>query len=318
MHRLFPGALVALAGGLTLGAATGFGGTPVGAIPSGLPSLSLDLPWNELPALLVPGAVIALVGFAEPASIARTYATRERQAWSPNREFVSQGVANLASGLSGGYPVGGSLSRTSLNYIAGGATRASGAVTGLVVLAFLPLAAVLSALPKAVLAAIVICSVLGLLRFGRIATLWRVSRPQFAVAVATFALTLALAPHIERAVTIGVALSNAVHLGRELSLRIDESVAGALVRVQPSGVVWFGNAQRLEEHVTGILGRTPGVARLELVLGALGRIDVTGAIAIHNLIADAEAAGLVVDVCDVPPQARAMLDRYAAHRARLR
>jgi sulfate permease, SulP family len=318
LHRLFPGALVALVGGLALGALTGFGGTPVGDIPSGLPALSLDLPWEELGGLLVPGAIIALVGFAEPASIARTYATRERQAWSADREFVSQGVANLAAGLSGGYPVGGSLSRTSLNYVAGGVTRASGAITGLCVLAFLPLAAVLSDLPRAVLAAIVISSVLGLLRFGRIGTLWHVSRPQFAVAAATFVLTLALAPHIERAVAIGVGLSIAVHLARELALRIDETVTGAVLRIRPSGVVWFGNAQRLEEHVTGVLERNPGVARLELVLGGLGRIDVSGAMAIHNLMADAELAGLEVEIRDVPPQARAMLDRYAAHRRRLR
>jgi SulP family sulfate permease len=318
IHRLFPGALVALVAGLAIGAGTGFGGTPVGDIPSGLPALSLDLPWNELPALLLPGAIIALVGFAEPASIARTYATRERQAWSADREFVSQGVANLASGLSGGYPVGGSLSRTSLNYIAGGKTRASGAITGLVVLSFLPFAAVLSALPKAVLAGIVISAVLGLMRLGRVATLWRVSRPQFLVAVATFALTLALAPHIERAVAIGVALSIAVHLARELSLQIDATVTSALLRIRPSGVVWFGNAQRLEDRISGLLQSNPEVRRLELVLGALGRIDVTGAIAIHNLIADAKAAGLEVGVTDVPPHARAMLDRYASHRERLR
>src|SRR5262245_7214551 len=318
LHRLFPGALVALAGGLALGGLAGFGGTPVGDIPSGLPSVSLDLPWEELAGLVVPGAIFALVGFAEPASIARTYATRERQAWSADREFVSQGVANLASGLSGGYPVGGSLSRTSLNYVVGGATRASGAISGLCVLAFLPLAAALSGLPEAVLAAIVICSVLGLLRVGRIAALWRVTPPQCAVAAATFVLTLALAPHIEHAVAIGVGLSIAVHLARELALRLDETVTAGVIRLRPSGVVWFGNAQRLEEHVTGVLEEHPGARRLELSLGALGRIDVSGAIAIHNLIADARVAGLEVEIRDVPPQASAMLDRYAAHRGRLR
>src|SRR5262249_19950457 len=92
-----PGALVALAGGLALGGLAGVGGTPVGDIPSGLPSLSLDLPWEELAGLVVPGAIIALVGFAEPASIARTYATRDRPAASADRARGRRGARTAGS-----------------------------------------------------------------------------------------------------------------------------------------------------------------------------------------------------------------------------
>jgi SulP family sulfate permease len=316
IHALFPGVPIALVAGLVGGTAAGLG-EPVGPIPSGLPRISLALPWEELPALLLPGAVIALVGFAEPASIARTYATRERQPWNADREFVSQGVANLVSGLSGGYPVGGSLSRTSLNHMAGAVTRASGAVTGLVVLAFLPFASVLSALPKAVLAAIVISAVLGLLRFGRLVDLWRVSRPQFAVAASTFALTLILAPHIERAIVVGVALSMLVHLLRELSVRIDVSLADRTLEIRPRGVLWFGNAQRVQQRLITVLARHDDVPRLRLVLDGLGRIDVTGAIALYEVIEDAARAGRQVDVEGVPPHSRAMLERLGARRASL-
>ena len=96
----------------------------------------------------LPALVIALVGFAEPAAISRKLAAEDRQHWSSDRELVSQGVANLASGMAGGYPVGGSFSRSTLNRLAGARTRWSGLVAGLLVLVFLPFAEVLESLPK--------------------------------------------------------------------------------------------------------------------------------------------------------------------------
>jgi sulfate permease, SulP family len=310
LHRLFPGVLVVLLAGLALSIAGVYDGAAVGDIPSGLPPFTLDLPYGELPSLIFPGAVIAVVGFAEAASISRTYAIRERRPWSADREFFSQGAANLASGVSGGYPVGGSFSRSALNHSAGAVTRASGAITGLAVLIFLPFASVLEPLPKAVLSAIVISAVLGLMRLGRLVSLWPVSRPQFAVAVTTFALTLLLAPHVEQAVLAGVGLALAVHLVRELTLRIETSVTGDTLEIRPSGVLWFATAQDLEERLSGLLEQHPEVTRLRLALDGLGRIDLTGVMALHRLLDDASAGGIEVEVTGAPPQARGLLDRY--------
>ncbi len=318
VHRLFPGALLAVVVGLVCGAVLGFGGSTVGEIPAGLPPFTLDLPWEEVPALLLPGTVIALVGFAEPASIARTFAARERQAWNADREFVSQGVANLASGVSGGYPIGGSFSRSSLNYTAGAVTRASGAVTGLVVLAFLPFAAVLEPLPRAVLGTIVISAVLGLLRFRRLFALWRVSKPQFAVAWVTFGSSLLLAPHIEQAVLIGIALSIAIHLLRELRLQVGAKVSEGTLELRPTGVLWFGNAESLGERLTAVLAAHPDARRLRLVLAGLGRIDISGAMRLLDVVDDARNAGLEVELSGVPAQAQALLLRAERHREALR
>lgn len=78
-----------------------FQGATVGEISVEL-RLRTDLPLGELGTLLVPGIVVALVGFAEPASIARRYAAEDRRPWDSNREFVRQGLANIASGVAGG------------------------------------------------------------------------------------------------------------------------------------------------------------------------------------------------------------------------
>lgn len=298
----FPGVLVAVAGAIAFSSFASYGGDTLGTIPVGGLPLSLDLPWAALPSLLVPGVVIALVGFAEPASIARSFALEERTRWDPDREFLSQGVANLVAGVSGGFPVGGSFSRSSLNRLAGARTRLSGAITGLVVLAFLPFAALLAPLPRAVLGAIVIGAVLGLIRLGPVLSLWRFSRPQFAVATSTFVLTLALAPRVERAVLIGVALSIGVHLWRELHLDLEvETRDDHTLILRPKGVLWFGSAQNLEQRFLDLLSRTPKAQRLELHLDALGRIDVTGALALRRVLAEARRSGLAVDVLGVQP-----------------
>lgn len=207
LHALFPGVLVALVAVLIWSNVTNYTGFVVGELPGGLPRPSLDLPWSRTSNLLVPGFIIALVGFAEPAAIARTYAAQEHVAWNPNRELVGQGIANLTSGVVSGFPVGGSFSRSSLGHIAGAKTRLSGAITGAVVLLLLPIAPLLENLPQAVLGAIVLASVIKLIRFMDIFKMWAISRNQAAVASITFAATLASSPRVEFGVIIGVGAS---------------------------------------------------------------------------------------------------------------
>ncbi|MEE2900396.1 MAG: SulP family inorganic anion transporter, partial [Gemmatimonadota bacterium] len=158
LNRRIPGVLLATVVGFVFSIAAGYTGSTVGDIPVGMPAFTLELPWSRLPALLVPGVVIALVGFAEAASISRIFASEDRERWDPDREFRASGAANVAAGLAGGFPVGGSFSRSTLNRLSNATSRWSGLVTGLGVLVFLPFAGVLAPLPTAVLAGIVIAA----------------------------------------------------------------------------------------------------------------------------------------------------------------
>ena len=214
IHRFFPGALVAMTGGILCTEVMGYGGPTVGEVPTGLPTLGLDLPWDQLGSVVVAGVVIALVGFAEAASISRVFATEERQRWSADREFISQGLANVAGAVAGAFPVGGSFSRSSLNRLAGARTRWSGLVTGSVVLALLPFAAVLETLPRAVLGGVVSAAGLGLIQPRKLFGLARASTGDGVVALGTFAATLALAPRVDRAVLVGIMLALAVRARR--------------------------------------------------------------------------------------------------------
>ena len=307
LHALVPGVPLAAVAGLAATLWFGYQGDIVGQVPTGLPPVTLDLPWRRLPSVALAGVVIALVGFAEAASIARVYATREREHWDPDRDFVSQGAANIAAAFSGGFPVGGSFSRSSLNHMIGARSRWSGAVTGVVVLAFLPFAGLLAPLPTAVLSAIVISAVVGLLKIKPLINLWWVSRPQFAVAAVTLLLTVLLSPHIEQAVVLGVLFAIGVHLWREFQVQLESERDGLTLHLHPRGVLWFGSAEVLKAAVLDLVADHPGAVKVKLHMERLGRVDLTAALVLEGLIDDLEAAGIAVDVEDIHPKtARAL------------
>ncbi|MDQ3327024.1 MAG: SulP family inorganic anion transporter [Chloroflexota bacterium] len=302
LHPFFPGALLAAVFGVGWSIVAGYTGPRIGAVPTGFPRLALDLPWGSLPDLLVPALAIALVGFAEPAAIARNYAARDRVRWDPNREWLSQGIANIASGLFGGFPVGGSFSRSALARAAGARTRWSGAVAGLAVLAFLPFAWLLAPLPEAVLAAIVTTSVFGLLRPRVYPELWRRSHPQLGIAVFTLLLTLVFAPRVELGVLGGLGLAIAIHLWRELRIEVAEWEETGTLHLKPQGVLWFATAQDLWDRCVTLLAHHPQARRVVVHLDGLGRVDLSGMLALKGFVQDAQAGGIDVVIADVPPQ----------------
>ena len=302
----FPGVLVAAVAGVGLSLWTGYAGPVIGNVSASWPRLSLALPWAMLPSLLLGGAIIAVVGFAEPTAIARTLTERGRR-WQPDREFVSQGAANLVAGLVGAFPVGGSFSRSSLNKLAGAKSRWSGLVTGLVVLAFLPFSGFLAPLPKAVLAAVVIGAVLGLLEPRALLKLWRYAKLQALTAYATFALTLLLAPRIDVAVLVGVALAVAAHLYRESRLEVSTRYDDDVLYLTLSGVLWFGSLSQLETVLQTLL--RGGVAYAVVDVTGAGRIDLSSLMLLSDFTDEAKESGVEVELRGLKPHMQRVLAR---------
>lgn len=309
LHPLFPGLLIAVVAAVALSEWLGFDGPKVGAIPSAFPMPSVALPWQAAPGLILPGLVIALVGFAEAASISQAFAEQTRRSWDPNREFVSQGAANFGAGLFGGFPVGGSFSRSALNHLAGAQTRWSGGITGLGVLAVLPVAFLLAPLPKAVLGAAIVTAVWRLLAPGPLVELWRLSLPQATIGTLTFLLTLALAPRIELAVVAGIGLSIAVHLWRERDQEVQSQREGDRLTLRPVGVMWFGSAPEFRRSLTRALDEHPDVAQLCVDLSGLGRLDLSGALVLRGALAVARRRGVPLQFVQVPAQMHRILAR---------
>jgi SulP family sulfate permease len=311
IHVLFPGVLVAAVAGILLGAFGDYPAALVGEVPSGLPSLTLDLDWAAIPSLLVAGIVIAAVGFAEPTAISRTLAAQDRERWDANRELVSQGISNITAGLSGAFPVGGSFSRSSVNKLAGAQTRWAGAITGATVIAFLPFAGVLSSLPQAVLGSIVIVAVAKLIRINDMVRIARSSIPQAIVAWGTAIATLLLAPRVDHAILAGVGLSLLVHVFREAGrVTVDASFSDGTLTLSPSGVMFFASATRFQEVLLDNLAEHPETDALVIDLSRLGRLDYTGVGVLEAVRDEAEAADTTFSVTNIPVHAHAYLSRF--------
>ena len=299
LHALFPGVLVAVIVGIVISAAAGYSGSTVGELDGGFVSLNVDFPWDRIGDLVVPALVIALVGFAEPSSIARTFAAQEREPWDANREMVSQGVANIAAAFSGAFPVGGSFSRSSLNKLAGASSAWAGAITGAFVLLALPLTPLLEDLPGAILGAVVLGAVIKLVRLDALFELARVNWVQALVGLGTFAATLVSAPRVERGVLVGVGLALFAHLYRELK------VASPFVRVEntltiaPEGVLWFATVSGLERQIRAHSAQFEELERVVLDLAGVGRLDYTAAAALRRIVEEMRDADIVVEIVNV-------------------
>jgi sulfate permease, SulP family len=314
IHGLFPGILLMVVGATIWSEATGYDGAIIGELPSRFLDLSLDLPYGQWTKLLIPGVIIALVGFAEPASISRTFATLDRLKWSANRELVSSGVANLASAVSGAFPVGGSFSRSSLNRFAGATSNWSGAITGVVVLATLPLVSTLEPLPLAVLGAIIFTAVLRLLQPAPIIKMWGQSSPQATIATGTFVATLLFSPNVERGVLVGVVLAIAFHLYREVRVDHDYRIEGDTITIHPTGVVWFASTPALEDAFRAAVAEHPEATHVVVDFGACGRLDYSGASTLSGVVDDLTGDGRQVDIVNVPRHAQRVLSVFLGGR----
>ncbi len=284
VHRLFPGVLVAVLLALMFSRAFDYGGTVIPDIDAGLPTWSLDLPWSRTGSLITGGLVIALVGFAEPASIARLFANEDQTRWSSSREFFASGLANTVAGVTGAYPVGGSFSRSSVNRFAGAETRFSGAITGLVVIAFLPFAGLLDGLPDAVLGAIVVGAVMTLIKPKRLYRLWRRSPWQAGLAWITFGATLLTPPNVQYAVLLGVAATVILHFIRPFRLDVERTAEGEL-HIRPRGLLWIATNRKFKAALRELIAHDSGTGPVVVSLDRSTAID--------SAIADSVAAGQV-------------------------
>ncbi|WSH69536.1 SulP family inorganic anion transporter (plasmid) [Rhizobium ruizarguesonis] len=198
--RLFPGRPVALAVVcISIAAATLLGlpamGVPItGAIPSGLPSLhGPSLRLRDVEGIVPLAGGVLLLAYIEGVSAARSFAAKHGYALDPRQEFLGIGAANLFAGLGQGYPVAGGLSQSAVNDKAGARSPLAlvfASITLAICLLFLT--GLLENLPKAVLAAVVLTAVAGLINFPELRRMSRVSRVDFYAAIIALVAVLLL------------------------------------------------------------------------------------------------------------------------------
>jgi sulfate permease, SulP family len=319
----WPFMLIAVAGSCALSAWSGFSASTalvIGPLPSGLPHLAgPDFPgWNALLHLLVPASVIALVSFLETASSAKVESQLSGVRWNDNQDLIGQGLAKIASAFSGSFPTSSSFSRSAINLYAGAKTGWSTVVMVLAVAISLPvLIPALYHVPIAVLSAVVVVAVMGLMRPRSFIALWRISRVEAATAFITFAVTLLSAPRIHWGVLAGVLLSLMHFLYQHLHPRIIEiglhpdgslrdrhlwklpPLAPHLYALRMDDELDFASASAFERAITDHLAAHPDVRHVCLFAQPINRIDVTGVETLAQLIKNLHERGIALHISGI-------------------
>ena len=156
----------------------------VGAVPSGVPQLSIPaFRWADVAALAPAAVAIAFLAFSDGILLAQTFAEKNGYEVSPNRELVALGSANLLAGVWQGFPVSASQSRTSIVDSSGGLTQVAQLILALGLLVFLFfLTDLIALLPKVALGAILIVTAIGMLEVASLKRLYSIDRVEFGIA----------------------------------------------------------------------------------------------------------------------------------------
>ena len=289
----------------------------VGTLPTGLPPFTvptLDLALIEF--LAGPALLISFVGFLESVSVAKALASRRRQRIDANQELVGLGVANVGAAFTGGYPVTGGFSRSSVNFSAGANTPLSSIVTAIVVAATAAfLTPLFHDLPKAVLAAIIMIAVLTLVDIRTLRGSWRYSKADALALVGTFFSVFAFG--VEIGILIGVGLSVLLHLWRASrphvavvgrvpgtehfrnvkrhEVEVSERVSA--IRIDES--LFFANAAWFESWVLNHVADHPEMRHLVLICAAINYIDGSALEAIERLEEELCNAGVTLHLAEV-------------------
>ncbi|MGE5240227.1 MAG: SulP family inorganic anion transporter [Bacteroidota bacterium] len=317
-----PGVLIVVVITTFISYAIGFeklGGRIVGAIPQGLPAISIPpVDWKASMLMLPTAFVIALISFMEAMSSAKIIAIKTRTPWDENQELIGQGLAKVAAAFSHAMPVSGSFSRSALNLAAGARTGMSSLFSALTVLLtllfFTPL---LHDLPKPVLAAIIMMAVIGLISFKTIKDAWVAGKQDGVAAIITFVATLAFAPNIQNGILTGILLSLSLFLFRTMKPRIvllgldkDGTLRNAerfsLPKLHPQvtairfdGQLYFANVSYFEESVLYLVSQDPELKYILVVGSGINGLDASGVEMLRNLIDRLSQTRITLAFCSI-------------------
>jgi len=283
----------------------------VGEVPSGIPSLEIpSADYRSFSQLWVGAIIISAFGLMEAVAIAKQLAIKAGDRWDPNQELIGQGLANIVAGLFKGFPVGGSFSRSALNYQLGAKTPIASVITGLVIgLTLLFLAPLFYYLPKATLSAIVLSAVINLIRPQEIIRLYRINPTDGIVAGITFITVFFMDLWV--AITLGTLIAFGSFVYKTMYPRIvvltrnpkSSTFVNAereklpecpqILYIRPNMSLYFGNAEYVYEYVLEKVEERKKALRFVLLdLEAVNYMDASGSLVLIRLLDRIKAMGI--------------------------
>lgn len=332
-NKRVPGILIAVVGatvivGLFDLAARGV--SVLGPLPKGLPAFAT--PWirpDDIISVLIGGAAVALVSFADTSVLSRAYAARLGTPVDPNQEMVGLGAANLAAGFFQGFPISSSSSRTPVAEAAGARTQLTGVVGALAVASLLVFApGLLHNLPSAALAAVVIASAIGLFEIVDLKRIFQIQRWEFWLSIVCFAgvAVFGAIPGIGVAIVIAVIeflwdgwRPYSAVLGRadrvegyhDVTRYPDARQIPGLTLFRWDAPLFFANAELFKGRVLGAVAEAPSPVRwLVVTAEPVTSVDVTAADALAELDSTLRDAGIELCFAELKDPVKDKLRRF--------
>ena len=267
----------------------------LGALPASLPPLSApDLSPNTIRITLPVALAVTILALTEAVSIARAVAVKSGQHIDSNREFIGQGLSNIAGSFFSAYASSGSFNRSGANYEAGARTPLAAIFSALLLIVILLVVGPLVAyLPLAVMGAILFMVAYGLIDLAYMRNLARTSRRETVVMLVTF--LAAVFADLEFAIYAGVLLSLMIYLtrtSRPLVLDVKPDPAPdsyhftadsglpdcpQLKMIRVNGSLFFGAVEHVQRNLETIDELNPGHKHVLIVASGINFIDVAGA-----------------------------------------
>lgn len=318
INNKIPGALIAVIVGILVVAAFGLdtkGVSIVKEVPSGLPSLIIpDLSIETIQKLLPLSLTIAVVAFMEAFSVAKAIEAKRRDyKVIPNQELIALGAANIVGSLFQSYPVTGGFSRSAVNHQAGANTPLSSIISAiLVALTLLFLTPLFYNLPHAILAAIIMVAVAGLIDLSYVRTLWKTNKIEFGLLMATFIVTLqfSMVPGIVTGIVLSILIllfraanPHMAILGRVKGIEEYRNVTRfkdletwpELLVLRVDAPFAFVNIQTIKDKVMNEVQKRNGTLKyVVLDAGSVAYVDATGVIGLRELIEGLEEKGIQI------------------------
>ena len=332
--KRLPGVLIAVVGATVAVAALDLaaraGVSVLGALPQGLPALAFPLiTSNDIVPVLLGGLAVALVSFADTSVLSRVYAARAGTFVDPNQEMVGLGMANLAVGIFQGFPISASASRTPVAEAAGAKTQLAGIVGAIAVAGLLLVApSLLSNLPTATLAAVVIASAIALIEIKDLRRIYRIQRWEFWLSIACMAGVAVLGAIEGIALAIVMAVIEFLWdgwrphfavLGRvdgvkgyhDITRYPHARIVPGLVLFRWDAPLFFANAELFRDHALDAVAASPTPVRW-LVVSAepVTSVDVTAADMLEELDRTLRAAGIELCFAEMKDPVKDKLKRF--------
>ena len=282
----------------------------VGAVPAGLPPLTLpSLALADWQQLLPTAVAISFVGFMESISVAKSLASKKREKVNANQELVALGMANLGATFTGGFPVTGGISRSVVNHEAGANTGLASMITAvLITLTVIFLTPLFYYLPNAMLGAIILVAVIGLIDISTLRHVWAYNKGDAAAMILTFLAVLIVG--IEWGILLGVATAllmfiwrtsrpHVAVVGRLNNSEIYRNIERHPVTTCPQAVairvdesLYFANAKYLEDTVLNAIADNPQIEHFVLIGTAVNFIDASALETLESLHQELLDAGV--------------------------